>query len=137
MDQNFVQQQAAGSEEVSPAETPLSPDSAPPSHPPLEEISKEEESPDREIEIPTNIEELTLKNLDTGEQFIIGENDPDFDFDTFELKKGGVEAKPILEPTTEEQGNNPDGSTSTAERQSIWRKLFKLDISKPSSKCPG
>jgi hypothetical protein len=28
---------------------------------------------------------LTLKNLDTGEAYVIGENDPDFEFDTFPL----------------------------------------------------
>jgi hypothetical protein len=31
-------------------------------------------------------ESMTIKNLDTGEEFIIGENDPDFDLDTFEIK---------------------------------------------------
>ena len=31
---------------------------------------------------------LTLRNLDTGEEFTIGENDPDFSFDTFELDYG-------------------------------------------------
>lgn len=35
--------------------------------------------------MPSNVEELKLKNLDTGEEYIIGENDPDFEFDTFEL----------------------------------------------------
>jgi hypothetical protein len=28
---------------------------------------------------------MVIKNLDTGEEFVIGENDPDFEFDTFEL----------------------------------------------------
>lgn len=31
------------------------------------------------------VEFMTMKNLDTGEVYIIGENDPDFDFHTFEL----------------------------------------------------
>lgn len=34
---------------------------------------------------PENIKELTIKNLDTGEEFVIGENDPDFEFNTFEI----------------------------------------------------
>ena len=34
---------------------------------------------------PSNKKELTIKNLDTGEEFVIGENDPDFEFDTFEI----------------------------------------------------
>jgi hypothetical protein len=33
----------------------------------------------------TDFEQLKLKNLDTGEEYIIGENDPDFEFDTFAL----------------------------------------------------
>ena len=35
--------------------------------------------------IPSNVKELTIRNLDTGEEYIIGENDPDFEFDTFAL----------------------------------------------------
>ena len=54
-----------------------------------------------EDEIP-DIEKLTIKNLDTGEQYIIGENDPDFDFDTFELRKG-VEATPIVATVQQQQ----------------------------------
>lgn len=34
---------------------------------------------------PSDIRELTIKNLDTGEEFIIGENDPDFEYDTYEI----------------------------------------------------
>jgi hypothetical protein len=34
---------------------------------------------------PEDIREMTIRNLDTGEEFIIGENDPDFEFDTFPL----------------------------------------------------
>ena len=37
---------------------------------------------------PVDIKELTIRNLDTGEEYIIGEKDPDFDFDTFELRDG-------------------------------------------------
>lgn len=36
--------------------------------------------------VPEDVEQLKLKNLDTGEEYIIGENDPDFEFDTFELR---------------------------------------------------
>ena len=35
---------------------------------------------------PEDIKELTITNLDTGEEFVIGENDPDFEFDTFEIR---------------------------------------------------
>ena len=38
----------------------------------------------------TDIKELTIRNLDTGEQFVIGENYPDFEFDTFEIGKCGA-----------------------------------------------
>lgn len=34
------------------------------------------------------VEIMTIKNLDTGEEFVIGEKDPDFEFDTFELHGG-------------------------------------------------
>lgn len=40
---------------------------------------------DRRDTVP-DIKELTIRNLDTGEEFIIGENDPDFEFDTFEIR---------------------------------------------------
>ncbi len=35
--------------------------------------------------VPADIRELTIKNLDTGEEFIIGENDPDFEYDNWEI----------------------------------------------------
>ena len=34
---------------------------------------------------------MTIKNLDTGDEYVIGENDPDFEFDTFELRGEAVE----------------------------------------------
>ena len=55
-------------------------------------------SPDRR---PENIRELTIKNLDTGEEFVIGENDPDFEFDTFEIT-----CRPLAE--TEADAENDD-----------------------------
>lgn len=56
---------------------------------------------------------LVIKNLDTGEEFVIGENDPDFEFDTFEI--GGVPPS-----------SQPENSTVTSknERLSWWRSLF-------------
>ena len=35
---------------------------------------------------------MTITNLDTGDLYVIGENDPDFDFDTFELR-GDLDAE--------------------------------------------
>lgn len=76
------------------------------------------------------IKELTIKNLDTGEQFIIGENDPDFDFDTFELRRG-VEATPILAPK-QNDGTllTPDGiaieTAAKNERMSWWDHLLNV-----------
>jgi hypothetical protein len=46
------------------------------------------DAPKKSAVPPMDIKELTIKNLDTGEEYIIGENDPDFDFDTFELRDG-------------------------------------------------
>ena len=48
-------------------------------------------SPKCPIDPPADIKELTIKNLDTGEEYIIGENDPDFEFDTFELTGGEIQ----------------------------------------------
>jgi hypothetical protein len=42
----------------------------------------------KEDTFPDDIREMTIRNLDTGEEFIIGENDPDFEFDTFPLSAG-------------------------------------------------
>lgn len=47
---------------------------------------------------PEDIRELTIRNLDTGEEFIIGENDPDFEFDTFPLSGLGEGLPPLLSP---------------------------------------
>jgi hypothetical protein len=59
-----------------PPSSPL-PDEEKPSSPSAEKGPRTEVVPD--------IKELTIKNLDTGEQYVIGENDPDFEFDTFPL----------------------------------------------------
>ncbi len=47
---------------------------------------------------PEDIRELTIRNLDTGEEFIIGENDPDFEFDTFPLTATLEGLKMLSEP---------------------------------------
>lgn len=70
-----------------------------------------------EDEMP-DVEMLTIKNLDTGEQFVIGENDPDFDFDTFELRRG-VEATPIVatKQQEEEMAGAVDGNDKATAQQ--------------------
>ena len=60
-----------------------------------------------------DIKNLTIKNLDTGEEFIIGENDPDFEFDTFEI---GANAS---NGDTYEQGE--DTQNSPKKSRSWWR----------------
>ena len=96
-----------------------------------------------EDEIP-DIEKLTIKNLDTGEQYIIGENDPDFDFDTFELRKG-VEATPIVATVQQQQemvdAANGAGNTvdypcppAKAERKSFWLHFLNVIYGSKSSK---
>lgn len=89
---------------------------------------------------------LTIKNLDTGEQFVIGENDPDFDFDTFELR-GGVEATPII-ATKEQQDEmaeavNGNGGVNAqqeglppakSERKSFWLHFLNVIYGSKSSK---
>ena len=36
------------------------------------------------------------QNLDTGEEYIIGENDPDFEYDNFPLRPGECESYTFL-----------------------------------------
>jgi len=48
----------------------------------------EPEAVDKHVGQQLDKQQLVLRNLDTGEEFIIGENDPDFEFDTFELSYG-------------------------------------------------
>lgn len=98
-----------------------------------------------EDEVP-DIEMLTIKNLDTGEQYIIGENDPDFDFDTFELRKG-VEATPIVATAQQQQEmiDAANGKTSPNDegfqrpppkeaRKSFWLHFLNVIYGSKSSK---
>jgi len=97
-----------------------------------------------EDEIP-DIEKLTIKNLDTGEQFIIGENDPDFDFDTFELRRG-VEATPIVATNEQQQemadeADNDNGNAQRegvpppkSERKSFWLHFLNVIYGSKNSK---
>lgn len=59
-------------------------------------------SPERK---PENIKELTIKNLDTGEEFVIGENDPDFEFNTFEITCRPIDAEVEAEFENEHDGD--------------------------------
>jgi hypothetical protein len=59
-----------------------------PSHP--TRLFSKEDTP------PVDVRELTIRNLDTGEEFVIGENDPDFEFDTFPITGGDAMAIPSL-----------------------------------------
>jgi hypothetical protein len=86
-----------------------------------------------------DIKELTIKNLDTGEEFIIGKDDPDFEFDTFEIRGDGAVDKPAEDPTTPEDhaadaaedGKAPQKEPSASkdaikspDNTSWWRTLF-------------
>lgn len=46
---------------------------------------------------PEDKEHLTIKDLDTGEEYIIGENDPDFEYDNFPLRTGENEKEAEVE----------------------------------------
>jgi serine/threonine protein kinase len=50
-----------------------------------EDDDAHKESGDVENTPPADLRRMTVTNLDTGEEFVIGENDPDFEWDTFEL----------------------------------------------------
>jgi hypothetical protein len=73
---------------------------------------------------PVSIRQLTIKNLDTGEEFIIGENDPDFDFDTFEIGGKKEEEKSAEEQTPEQ--TEQDAKDECQQRISWWRTLFRF-----------
>jgi hypothetical protein len=99
--------------------------------------------------MPADIRQLTIRNLDTGEEFIIGENDPDFDFDTFELCAGPHHEKNRVTPITgnDQAGDNnalivqPPSTTTESEtnpqnqrpRASLWQLIMTYIFSIASS----
>lgn len=76
-------------------------------------------SPKKADMIPTDIKELTIKNLDTGEEFVIGENDPDFEFDTFELRG---DPEPVV-----------SGDNAGPRRLSYWQRFVTLFFTRGST----
>eukprot|EP01039_Chlorochromonas_danica_P008929 gene8929-9851_t len=125
----------------------------PPTHAPIEEDGNDKASNQSPAPAPPiiSIRQLTIRNLDTGEEFIIGENDPDFDFDTFEIGSrqgqedggegvaaggGGGGGIPTTDttttPTTARGVNGLDSPEAAAaahaaqERISWWRSFFRF-----------
>lgn len=76
---------------------------------------------------PSDVRQLTIKNLDTGEEFVIGENDPDFDFDTFELGKGPHYENVDLGVENEGNGPKDTNPAPTDQNQSETRRLSWWD----------
>lgn len=80
--------------------------------------------------IPDDIKDLTIRNLDTNEEYVIGENDPDFEFDTFELRSGGdsdsnssgngIASIPVVAATVTLVG----GSSTNQSSESYFSSLF-------------
>lgn len=69
---------------------------------------------------PEDVRFLTIKNLDTGEEFVIGENDPDFDFDTFEIG-----ARFNNDPNQQLPADTPQQKQpGKQDRVSWWRSFF-------------
>lgn len=83
---------------------------------------------------PKDQAELTLKNLDTGEEFIIGENDPDFEFDTFELDPENLnrtftddsDRKGYCATKSGTSGSSPVASKKGSGKKSWLKKLLNL-----------
>jgi hypothetical protein len=97
------------------------------------QINGNSHSPQKINVAPTDIRELTIKNLDTGEEFVIGENDPDFDFDTFEIKA------PIDDPAlnnilTNESNENDNQGERKPHNEKWWTSLFNLIYASKTSK---
>lgn len=83
-----------------------------------------------------SVEILTLKNLDTGEMYVIGENDPDFDFDTFQIKVG-ANITPIVETQAAAEDNTKEvreSDTPRNERLSWWAALLSYIYSNKQSR---
>ena len=75
---------------------------------------------------PADIRELTIKNLDTGEEFIIGENDPDFEFDTFELRGDEYDSSDEDKDNNDKNGkNNKNGSGSKGKQDSNGKEVSR------------
>jgi hypothetical protein len=74
---------------------------------------------------PEDKRQLTLKNLDTGEEFIIGENDPDFEFDTFELTGDYKDDEP---------SKNHSGGTRHSNSGGIFAAIYEMLFPKKSNR---
>lgn len=122
-----------------------------PSSPTSEDMKKDTNANDTtpnpmaspEIERPSDIRFLTIKNLDTGEEFVIGENDPDFEFDTFEIGGGPYDETQATDgnATGDKQGGVGGGGAGAAspteqqqQRKSWWRSFFNLIYGSKESK---
>jgi hypothetical protein len=95
---------------------------------PLKVIESSPISPISQIQ-PSDARELVIKNLDTGEEFIIGENDPDFEFDTFELCADEVsdpesESELELQKNTQLNASNNNPLKILGKRPPWWTRLY-------------
>jgi hypothetical protein len=77
---------------------------------------------------PEDVRYLTIKNLDTGEAFVIGENDPDFDFDTFEIGAGLNDQAAVPPGVTPQQIKNSRITWWKAFYNYIYGKNSKVKI---------
>jgi len=66
---------------------------------------------------PDDIRELIIKNLDTGEEFVIGENDPDFEFDTFEIT-----CRPMV-PGDESDDDEHEGQREKSPQENVQAEI--------------
>jgi len=76
-----------------------------------EELEREEEQREQmraSMVVPVNKEEMTIRNLDTGEEYLIGENEPDFEYNTYEI---GYQAPTASTSVT--QAASPQNHTNT------------------------
>lgn len=69
--------------------------------------------------VPVDIRELTIKNLDTGEEFIIGEKDPDFEYDNWEIT---VEEENKNVVVTEDEAKNSDNEVNNVSATASQKK---------------
>ena len=44
--------------------------------------------------VPTDVRQLVIRDLDTGDAYLVGENEPDFEYNTYEIGLAGQEQQP-------------------------------------------
>ena len=74
---------------------------------------------------------MTITDLDTGDEYVIGENDPDFEWDTFEIRAPSSSEKttpqsPTPTPQQQQQQQQQQQTGNRAKKPSWWGNVWSL-----------